>query len=83
MFKIPENAFLNAYHKNIAAQNDKALESSLLATAFMKFMSSRTTWEGTATRLLDELEPVAESLKIKIKTKNNRLWPSAPNSLSR
>jgi hypothetical protein len=26
-------------------------------------------------------KPVAESLKIK--TKNNRLWPSAPNSLSR
>jgi hypothetical protein len=36
---------------------------------------------GTTTELLNELEPVAESLKIK--TKNNRLWPSAPNTLSR
>jgi hypothetical protein len=27
----PENAFLKAYYKNIATQNDKALESSLVA----------------------------------------------------
>ena len=77
----PVNAFLNAYNENIAAQNDKALESSLVATAIIEFMNSRMNWEGTATKLLDELEPVAESLKIK--TKNNRLWPSAPNSPSR
>jgi len=77
----PENAFLNAYYKNIAVQNDKALESSLVATAIIEFMNSRTGWNGTATELLNELESVAQSLKIN--TKNNRLWPSAPNSLSR
>ena len=37
----PENAFLNAYYKNIAAQNDKALESSLVATAIIKFLALR------------------------------------------
>jgi hypothetical protein len=77
----PENAFLNAYNKNIAAQNDKASESSLVATAIIEFMNSKTKWEGTATELLNELESVAGSLKIK--TKNNKFWPSAPNTLSR
>jgi hypothetical protein len=47
----------------------------------MEFLNSRIKWEGTCTGLLDELEPVAEALKIK--TKNNRLWPSTPNILSR
>jgi hypothetical protein len=46
----------------------------------MEFMNYRTEWIGTATELQNELE-VAE--KLKIKTKNNKLWPSAPNSLSR
>jgi hypothetical protein len=76
----PENKFLAAYHKNIGLQTQQALEASPIATAIMQFMNSRTKWEGTATKLLDELEPVAESLKIK--TKNNRLWPSTPNVVS-
>jgi hypothetical protein len=77
----PENKFLTAYYKNIGLQTQQALEASPVATAIMEFMNSRTGWEGTATKLLDELEPAAENLKIK--TKNNRLWPSGPNSLSR
>jgi hypothetical protein len=76
-----DNKFLTAYYKNIGLQTAQALEASPVATAIMEFMNSRTKWEGTATELLNELEPFAESLKIK--TKNNRLWPSAPNSLSR
>lgn len=44
-------------------------------------MSSKKHWKGTATESLNELEELAERLKIKIK--NNRQWPSAPNSLSR
>ena len=38
-------------------------------------------WNGTVTKLLNELQPVADSLKIK--TKSNRLWRTASNSLSR
>jgi hypothetical protein len=41
-------------------------------------MDSRTGWIETATELHNKLEEVAESLKIN--TKNNRLWPSAPNT---
>ena len=76
-----ENKFLAAYYKNIGLQTQQALEASPLATAIMEFLNSRIKWEGTCTGLLDELEPVAETLKIK--TKNNRLWPSTPNVLSR
>lgn len=49
--------------------------------ALREFMNSKKYWKGTATELLNELENTAEALKIKIK--NNRQWPSAPNSLSR
>jgi hypothetical protein len=76
----PENKFLAAYYKNIGLQTQQALEASSVATAIIELMDSRTGWSGTATELLNELEAIAESLKIK--TKNNRLWPSAPNSLS-
>ena len=77
----PENKFLAAYYKNIDLQTQQALEASPVATAIMEFMNSRTGWEGTATELLNQLEEVADSLKIK--TKSNTLWPSASNSLSR
>ena len=76
-----ENKFLAAYYENIGLQTQQVLEASPVATAIMEFMNSRMKWEGTCTRLLDELEEVAEFLKIK--TKNNRLWPSTPNVLSR
>jgi hypothetical protein len=75
----PDNKFLSAYYKNIGLQTAQALASSV-AACIIQLMNSRTGWSGTATELLNEMEPVAESLKIK--TKNNRLWPSAPNSLS-
>jgi hypothetical protein len=79
-----ENKFLAAYYRNIGLQTQQVLEASPVAAAIMNFMRSRKDgdeWIGTATELLDELEQVAETLKIK--TKNNRAWPSAPNSLSR
>ena len=78
----PENIFLNAYYKNIAAQNDKALESSLVATAIIKFLALRIEerWRGTSSELLYELKQIAE--KLKIDTRSN-MWPKAPNILSR
>jgi hypothetical protein len=82
----PENAFLNAYYKNIAAQNDKALESSLVATAIIKFVELKKEeegeqqWIGTSSNLLHDLQQVAE--KINIDTRS-RMWPKAPNILSR
>ena len=77
----PDNTFLYAYYKNIGLQTEQAIEASPVAVAIKEFMSSKKYWKGTATELLDELEKIAEDLKIKIK--NNRQWPGAPNSLSR
>jgi hypothetical protein len=76
-----ENKFLEVYHRNIGLQTEQALEASPVAAALIEFMNSRTEWTGTTTELLNELEQVAELLKIK--TKNNKEWPSAPNRLSR
>ncbi len=76
-----DNKFLAAYYTNIGLQTEQSLESSPITASIIKFMDSRTGWIGTATELLNELEEVAGSLKIN--TKNNRLWPSAPNSFSR
>ena len=78
----PENKFLAAYYKNIGLQTEQAIKASSVATAVIEFMDSREEWEGTATELLNELEQIAEEI-LKIKTKNNRSWPAAPNSLSR
>jgi hypothetical protein len=76
-----ENKFLEVYHRNIGLQTEQALEASPVAVTLIEFMNSRTEWIGTTTELLNELEQVAEILKIK--TKNNKEWPSAPNRLSR
>src|SRR5215216_1702291 len=78
----PENAFLNAYYKNIAAQNDKALESSLVATAIIKFIELKKEqgWKGTSNELLHDLQQVADKLNIDTRSKT---WPKAPNILSR
>jgi hypothetical protein len=75
------NKFLEAYYKNIGLQTEQALEASPVASCIIKFMDSRIEWKGTATELLNELQEVAEALKIS--TNNNRLWANAPNSLSR
>ena len=47
-------------------------------------IDSRTPplWKGTITELLDLLIKIAQD-NLKIKTSNGRLWPQAPNSLSR
>lgn len=76
-----ENKLLEVYHKNIGLQTEQALEASPVAATIIEFMRSRTYWIGTTTGLLEELEQIAGSLKIK--TKQNRLWPAAPNRLSR
>lgn len=68
-----DNTFLDAYYKNIGLQTEQAIESSPVATAIREFMNTKKYWIGTATELLYELEKTAEDLKIKIK--NNRLYP--------
>lgn len=71
--------FLDAYYANIEAQNREALTSNPVGEAIMKFMEDRPQWEGTPSELLNELEMIAEELKLGTKSKS---WPKASNSLS-
>jgi hypothetical protein len=76
----PENAFLDAYYKNMTRQNEHALEASPIATAIIKLMEQQDYWKGSASQLLEELKHIADGMSIN--TKMN-LWPKAPNALSR
>ena len=60
-----DNKFLDAYYNNISLQVEAAIESSPVGTAIVKLMEDRQQeWEGTATNLLNDLEPIANELKI-------------------
>jgi len=52
-------AFIAAYTKNRTDNNTLALESSPVASAIMAFMTTSTSWSGTATELLEKLAPLA------------------------
>ena len=58
------NKFLDAYYKNIDLQSEEAIAANPVGMAITKFIENRQGWEGTATELLTELEPVAFELKI-------------------
>ena len=72
--------FLVAYSASIGAQNEEVLAGDAVASAIVDFMEKRTTWAGTATELLTELESVAEKLKLDTRA---RTWPKAPHILTR
>ena len=75
-----DNKFLGAYYNNIGLQVEAAIESSPVGTTIIKLMEDKQEWEGTATNLLNDLEPIANELKINTSYK---LWPKSANSLSR
>jgi hypothetical protein len=75
-----DNKFLGAYYNNIGLQIEAAIESSPVGTTIIKLMEDKQEWEGTATNLLNDLEPIANELKINTSYK---LWPKSANSLSR
>ena len=75
-----ENEFLEAYYENIGLQVEEAIEANSVSLAIRNFMINMNEWKGTATQLLTELDALAETMKINIKSKS---WPKAPNLLSR
>lgn len=75
-----ETEFIDAYDANIAVQNEEVLHSHPVATAVAALMERRGEWEGTATKLLDELEKVAREQRISTDAKG---WPGAPHVLTR
>ena len=44
-------------------------------------MESQEIWSGTATQLLEEIEPITTELRSD--THRNSLWPKGPGALSR
>ncbi|MDD5054876.1 MAG: hypothetical protein PHZ00_01255 [Candidatus Peribacteraceae bacterium] len=79
MGSSPET-FLALYFENIGQQHEEVVNADLVAGALVKFMESRKTWEGSASELLKILRETAESERVDTHAK---LWPKAPNSLSR
>lgn len=77
---IGGEAFLDAYLNNQSRANEEAVESNPVAAAVMKLMNDTNRWDGTVTRLLGELNRIAEKESINI---HSRLWAKEPNTLSR
>ncbi|MBI4639919.1 MAG: hypothetical protein HY731_04455, partial [Candidatus Tectomicrobia bacterium] len=75
-----QEAFLTAYFKNLKIQNEEVLQSHPVAQVILTFMQDRTVWKGTPSTLLEELNMLADTLKINT---NARDWPKAANSLTR
>jgi hypothetical protein len=76
--------FIEAYFRNIDLQTRDVVENDVVGKAIEIFIDSRVPplWNGTITELLDLLTKIAQD-NLKIKTSNSKLWPQAPNSLSR
>ncbi|HEY7079595.1 MAG TPA: DNA polymerase domain-containing protein [Nitrososphaeraceae archaeon] len=83
MGNIP-GKFIEAYFRNIDLQTRDIVENDVVGKAIEIFIDSRVSplWNGTITELLDLLTKIAQD-NLKIKTSNGKLWPQAPNSLSR
>lgn len=79
----PDDAFLQAYYRNIGLQTAEAIEANPIAQCIGKLMETRTVaWIGSVTMLLQELETIASN-DFKINIQRLAGWPKAPNALSR
>lgn len=76
----PEGAFVEAYNRNIALQNEEAIEQNPIAATIIQFMNGRLSWEGNASDLLRDLNSFAMQNSIDT---HNPYWPKAHNQLSR
>lgn len=72
--------FLHCYWQKIGSLNVDAIESHPVGLCIMELMRNREEWEGTADKLLKELEHVGEQLRVGI---HGKLWPKAANTLMR
>jgi len=75
-----EKDFISAYYSNIRTQNKEALDASPVAVAIIEFMNDKPSWEGSPSKLLVELDNVAEILKLDTKEKR---YPKDPSWLWR
>lgn len=78
--EIGGEIFLKAYLDNQRKANDEAVSSNPIATAIVRLMENTQCFEGSASKLLEVLNSIAEDEKIDIQSK---LWAREPNVLSR
>jgi hypothetical protein len=76
--------FIEAYFRNIDLQTREVVENDVVGKAVEIFIDSKILafWNGTITELFDLLTKIAQD-NLKINTSNGKMWPQAPNSLSR
>jgi hypothetical protein len=72
-------AFLSAYGANREDANGLALEACVLAPVIQEFIAARCVWEGTAQGLLDELDGMDTTEKLRTR----RDWPKSPQGLGK
>jgi hypothetical protein len=74
----PAGAFLKAYAENRRERNTLALEGSLIAPPLLELLGAKSYWEGTATKLLTELEDRLPDDSLK----KHRDWPKTARKFS-
>ena len=72
-----DGAFLKAYDTNRDDATKTVLEADPIASAVITFMENRTEWDGTATKLLEDL-----SASVGERTVKTKGWPSTGHHLS-
>lgn len=75
---LPAGSFSKAYLGNQQEAHETALDASPVATAIQRFMTSRQTWQGTPTELLQELEQLVDEKTLKSKS-----WAGNARSLGK
>jgi len=70
-----QNEFLEAYNRNISSQDKEILYENPVAVLIDQLMADKTLWEGTASKLLEELNFLLPSNSPKV-------LPKMPNHLS-
>ena len=75
----PQDTFINAYNANILAAVESVLEASPVAVAVRQLMENLVSgkWEGTATRLLEDL-----TCLVSERTAHSESWPGSGRALS-
>ena len=77
---IDGDKFLEAYNNNQNKINDEVVDCNPIATAVFKFMEFRNIYEESASKLLNELNTIAELENIDVRSGK---WAKEPNVLSR
>ncbi len=70
-------AFRKAYNKNTKNIVEQAVDADPVSSAIQEFMADKESWQGTASKLLEELCEIVPE-----KTRKPKAWPKVPNMLS-